>query len=302
MKTFTLVTLYSSLVMAEYAGSYSSPAVKKCRAHNVPAVTVIPTTTAIPTTTVAPVATQAPKQATKPKAQPQTASFAPKPAAPKQKPATIAKAPTAPLAKVNTAPQQPKPAPPPKPNTSNGGDITVAGIKIPAAIVKDAKLCLSEVINIIPLPKTGSFNGDCHSLHNSYRSVLGLGPYTFDAHLQSVAQGVVNDLAARDAFEHSHLGFGENLHQQSGGSQLSCGDAVKAWFAEFKFYNGVPIGSANFEEYGHFTQVISPQSTSFGCAVAPYTAPDGTFKQTVACEYSPAGNIVGTVLDVKIAA
>ncbi|KAJ3274131.1 hypothetical protein HDV01_003414 [Terramyces sp. JEL0728] len=291
------------MVMADYAGSYSSQPVKKCRAGNIPTVTVNPTTT-VPvttTTTVAPAATKV-QFANLPK--PQQASFAPnqqapKPAPSKDKPKTAAP-PAAPLAKGNPAPPQPKPAAPPKQAANNNGQVTVAGIKLPAAIVNDAQLCLSEVINIVQLPKTGSFNGDCLSLHNTYRSVLGLGPYTFDANLQNVAQGVVNNLAAKDAFEHSGLGFGENLHQQSGGSTLSCGDAVKAWFAEFKFYNGVPIGSGNFHEYGHFTQVISPQSTSFGCAVAPYTAPDGTFKQTVACEYSPAGNIEGSVLNMFV--
>ena len=74
---------------------------------------------------------------------------------------------------------------------------------------------------------------------------------TVEAHAQSWA----DDLAARDAFEHASVryGEGENLYKSSGDSVYSCRNAIKAFYNKERYYDysaGKYISKA-----GHFTQV-----------------------------------------------
>jgi hypothetical protein len=72
---------------------------------------------------------------------------------------------------------------------------------------------------------------------------------------------------------------------------------MQGWFNEFPLYNGEPIGQGNFEGYGHYTQLLWPTTTGVGCAKAI----NGN-AQVITCEYTPPGNVVGYILDVKIGA
>ncbi|KAI8913677.1 CAP domain-containing protein, partial [Gorgonomyces haynaldii] len=127
--------------------------------------------------------------------------------------------------------------------------------------------------------------------HNSLRGLIGMPPLSFSAALEKDAQVWADNLAARDAFEHSGGKTGENLFQVTNGD-MSCTAAMLAWFNEFKLYNGEPIGQGDFEAYGHFTQCAWPTTTQVGCAARQYKSGQNT-KQTIVCEYFPPGNIVG---------
>jgi hypothetical protein len=144
-------------------------------------------------------------------------------------------------------------------------------------------------------PESANYQQDCISLHNRYREILGLQPLRFSQEAANVAERWATYLSNSGEFEHSHTaGFGENLYWVSGGSS-ECAKAVNAWFEEYKFYNGGKIGEGDFGAYGHFTQLIWPETTEVGCArvtVGPVS--------NVVCEYRPPGNFVGQRLDVKI--
>jgi hypothetical protein len=71
-------------------------------------------------------------------------------------------------------------------------------------------------------------------------------------------------------------------------------EALNWWYNKEHFiYRGEGIGKGEFEEYGHFTQMLWPDSQQVGCARVPYTAPNRSARTMVVCEYYPAGNILG---------
>jgi hypothetical protein len=134
-----------------------------------------------------------------------------------------------------------------------------------------------------------------------------MAPLVTSQTLVDAAQAWANNLAARDAFEHS-LGqvgpYGENLYVSSttaSPNDIPAVTAIQRWFSEFVYYNHEPIYSdpANFANYGHFTQLIWPNTLQQGCAFTDYSV--GIWnKRVVVCEYNPPGNIVGQVVNYSI--
>ena len=169
---------------------------------------------------------------------------------------------------------------------------------IPAQLVTSAKNAIAQLESRIQLPITSNFEGDCLAVHNIFRSLLGLGPMAWNNDLAKTAKGWADNLASRDAFEHSGFKSGENLFQTTNGDK-SCTAAVRAWFDEFKLYNGEPIGQGDFHAYGHFTQLAWPDTNQVGCAATEYRSGRNTKKTTV-CEYLPPGNVVGRSLLVQL--
>jgi uncharacterized protein YkwD len=119
--------------------------------------------------------------------------------------------------------------------------------------LQQAIQALKQIVDKVPLPKTGNFQADCLKIHNDFRTLIGMAGFTVDNELIKAAQAWANNLASRDAFEHSNGPTGENLFQITGSTDSSCAGAVKAWFDEFDLYNGEPINRtpALFHEYGH---------------------------------------------------
>ncbi|RKP04140.1 hypothetical protein CXG81DRAFT_8686 [Caulochytrium protostelioides] len=127
----------------------------------------------------------------------------------------------------------------------------------------------------------------CMEEHNRLRRKFGKADLQWSPRAASYAQIWSNILNARQTgLAHSHgmfPGYGENLYSGT----PSCRDAVRAWGAEAPLYNGEPIGTGDFEGYGHFTQAIWPDTTAVGCAISGVT---------ITCEYYPAGNFQGEVV------
>ena len=122
--------------------------------------------------------------------------------------------------------------------------------------------------------------------HGNHISRPGL---TWDDNLASRAQDWANHLAATDTFEHDpNAGAGENIFEESG-VVPSFADACRAWISEESKYNGEAIGQGNFEDWGHYTQVVWPSTTSVGMASA--TSASG--KSYIVGRYLPGGNISG---------
>jgi hypothetical protein len=61
------------------------------------------------------------------------------------------------------------------------------------------------------------------------------------------------------------------------------------WINERRFYNGESIGEGDFGAWGHYTQVIWPETTNVGMAAAT-SATGGTY---IVGRYSPVGNVEG---------
>ncbi|KAI8891891.1 CAP domain-containing protein, partial [Globomyces pollinis-pini] len=97
--------------------------------------------------------------------------------------------------------------------------------------------------------------------HNAARTKIGLEAITWDRKLEASATEYSKTLQASGEFKHSNLPVGENLYKTSG--VATCSDAAAAWIDERKIYNGEPIGQV--PNTGHYTQIIYPRVTSFGC-------------------------------------
>lgn len=117
---------------------------------------------------------------------------------------------------------------------------------------------------------------------------------TWSDQLAASAQAWANHLAQITDLEHDTnagaAGQGENLYagfNSAGG--ITFVSAVTDWVNEQANYHGENIGDGDFEAYGHYTQVIWPETTQVGMATA--TGSNGwTY---IVGRYSPAGNVVG---------
>ncbi|KKY38811.1 putative scp-like extracellular protein [Diaporthe ampelina] len=129
---------------------------------------------------------------------------------------------------------------------------------------------------------------------NSARADVGATALTWDAGLASDAlewaQHLASTAGSSGSLTHSTTtSDGENLYWQSN-SDSPYANAANAWVGEKDLYNGEAItGSGNFEEYGHYTQIIWASTSKIGMAVAS----DGSGGYYVVARYNPAGNVIG---------
>jgi pathogenesis-related protein 1 len=63
---------------------------------------------------------------------------------------------------------------------------------------------------------------------------------------------------------------------------------VQAWLDEKKFYNGEPIGGANFSQVGHYTQAVWKGTTEVGGAKVICNG-----MMILVFNYDPPGNMIG---------
>lgn len=130
---------------------------------------------------------------------------------------------------------------------------------------------------------------------NALRAQAGLPPMMWDTALGDAAANYAMQLAFTNSFRHSdrsaRLGTGENLWMGTRGA-YSYEAMVGAWASERRFFvPGVfPVVSrtGNWEDVGHYTQIVWPTTTRVGCAVASSARVD-----ILVCRYSPAGNVDG---------
>lgn len=120
-------------------------------------------------------------------------------------------------------------------------------------------------------------------------------PLVWDSDLANGAGVYAQQMAASGVFAHSdrskRRGVGENLWMGSHG-YFSLEAMVGGWTAEKRFFMpGVfPNNSrtGNWEDVGHYTQMIWPTTQRVGCAIA--TAHNTDY---LVCRYATAGNIDG---------
>jgi len=131
--------------------------------------------------------------------------------------------------------------------------------------------------------------------HNAERTRAGMAPLAWDNALGVGAATYAQQLAFSGMFQHSsrqaRRGVGENLWMGTHGA-FSIEAMVGGWTSEKRYFMpGIfPNNSrtGNWEDVGHYTQMIWPTTTRVGCAVASTARVD-----YLVCRYATAGNIDG---------
>jgi len=143
-------------------------------------------------------------------------------------------------------------------------------------------------------PVKAGINEDMLKQHNDYRAKHNAGPLSIDQNLMAKAQDWADNLAARDAFEHTdsadltlnNVCVGENIYMSSGGEDSAI-DATRSWYCEVDDYYGTINKWQSSPAIGHFTQVVWKDSQRVGFGIA--TGSDGMTR--VVAQYQPCGNM-----------
>jgi hypothetical protein len=136
------------------------------------------------------------------------------------------------------------------------------------------------------------------SLHNQLRSTAGVQPVMWDRGLAAAADAYASELARSGRWGHSpqvsRPGQGENLWMGTRGA-FNVDQMVGSWASEGRLFRGGAFPavsrSGNWEDVGHYTQMIWPGSTRVGCAIRSSASND-----YLVCRYSPAGNVMGAAV------
>ena len=150
----------------------------------------------------------------------------------------------------------------------------------------------------LTIPPATAFGMKVVALHNRVRAQAGSPPIYWDGALARAADSYALDLARTGRWGHSpratRAGQGENLWMGTRGA-FTVEQMVGAWASEGQLFRSgrFPQVSRNgdWEQVGHYTQMIWPGSLRVGCALRS-SARDDYF----VCRYSPAGNVMGVIL------
>jgi hypothetical protein len=135
-------------------------------------------------------------------------------------------------------------------------------------------------------------------LHNQARSAAGVRPVYWDASLAAAADIWAAQLARTGRWGHSPAavrpGQGENLWMGTRGA-FSIEQMVGSWAGENRWFRpGVfpkVSRSGDWEQVGHYTQMVWRGTTRVGCAIRSSARND-----YLVCRYSPAGNVIGVTV------
>ena len=131
--------------------------------------------------------------------------------------------------------------------------------------------------------------------HNAERIRAGVSPLVWYNELGNAAAAYARQMAISGHFEHSdrsqRRGTGENLWTGTRGAfsveaMVGGWASEKGWFRPGTFPNVSRTG--NWEDVGHYTQMIWPTTSRIGCALASTPRVD-----YLVCRYAGAGNMDG---------
>jgi hypothetical protein len=133
------------------------------------------------------------------------------------------------------------------------------------------------------------------AVHNAERGAVGAAPLVWDEALADSARGYAREMARTRRFQHAgdlaRIRQGENLFMGTRGA-YSYREMAGLWAAEKRdFVNNPTPGfsrTGNYRDVAHYTQMIWPATTRFGCAIASNRESD-----YLACRYAPPGNVMG---------
>ena len=132
-------------------------------------------------------------------------------------------------------------------------------------------------------------------IHNAERARAGVPPLVWDNALGTAAAHYAAQMAMSGVFAHSDRAArpdtGENLWMGTHGA-FSVEAMAGGWASEKRFFSpGIfpnVSRTGNWEDVGHYTQMIWPQTTKVGCAIAATPRVD-----YLVCRYAYKGNIDG---------
>lgn len=133
------------------------------------------------------------------------------------------------------------------------------------------------------------------AIQNQERTALGLTNLVWDPALAEAARHYAARLAATDRWEHSppdeRTGQGENLWMGTRGA-FAVDEMVDGWLAERSMFRAGIFPSVsrsgNWEDVGHYTQIIWQGDRRVGCAINSSAAYD-----YLVCRYAQPGNVMG---------
>ena len=131
---------------------------------------------------------------------------------------------------------------------------------------------------------------DILRVHNQERAAVGVPPLRWDEALAATALRCAERLATSGQFR--HCSSGENLWMGTTGS-FTPTEMADLWAAERRFYKPGAFPnvsrSGNWQDVGHYTQMVWRTTTSLGCAAV--AGADG--RTRLVCHYAPPGNVIG---------
>jgi hypothetical protein len=146
-----------------------------------------------------------------------------------------------------------------------------------------------------PASFAAQFPAHILAAHNAERARAGAAPLAWDPQLGSAAAIYAQQLALSGRFAHSDRtnrpDIGENLWMGTHGA-FTIEAMVGAWASEKQFF--IPgifpnvSRSGDWEDVGHYTQMIWPSTRRIGCALASTPRID-----YLVCRYASAGNVDG---------
>jgi hypothetical protein len=136
--------------------------------------------------------------------------------------------------------------------------------------------------------------------HNSERVALGLSEMVWDPALADAARHYAREMAATDGWRHSSPESrgeqGENLWRGTRGA-FAIEEMVDGWLEERSMFKSGTFPSVsttgNWEDVGHYTQIIWHGDRRVGCAIDSSAAYD-----YLVCRYSRPGNVMGEAVMV----
>jgi hypothetical protein len=160
-----------------------------------------------------------------------------------------------------------------------------------------AALCLTLPLLAGATGRLSSLDQRLLAAHNRERSEAGLPAMRWDPALAADAAEWGEQLAAIDEIEHSPDDpedddpQGENLWLGTSG-HFTPEQMVGMWVEEKRHFVPKPIPfssrTGNFDDVGHYTQVMWRDTGRVGCALA-----NGEAHEILVCRYSQAGNVEG---------
>src|SRR5262245_33397183 len=178
--------------------------------------------------------------------------------------------------------------------------LTVVALLLPVAALARPERVTEYRMDMRPQPRGEVLlRSIMIAAHNQARSQYGVGPLVWDEGLARDAAAYAQVMAETGKFEHDPQRGripqqGENLFVGTS-TAYSYDSMISYLIDERRYYRPGRFPevsrTGDWEDVGHYTQIIWPTTRRVGCAMASNQADD-----YLVCRYLPAGNVYGTVL------
>jgi len=228
-------------------------------------------------------------------------------------PASSSAAP-APVSTPASSSEAPAPvAPAPAPSTA-AAELATSAPPPPASSSPTASTAALPASSAAPASTGGdTYQNDVLNSHNIHRSNHSAPALTWDDNLASIAAQIASSCIYAHNTAAGGGGYGQNIGAGTSAADIAVMITDRMYNDEIMAYPqpwGVDSPDmSNFEEWGHFSQIVWDKTTSVGCAtqvcpslvnIPPCTDPSEACIPPIfsVCNYSPAGNFAGEYSNV----